>query len=82
MGLRELVDCVGIAAVLGLLLVGLQLMEWGSAADHAEPPEVDSVEVPSAVDVRVQGGGVRPARARALALQRRLERRELEECGE
>lgn len=72
MGLRELADFAGIGAVLVLYLGGLQLLEWGLAADLPEPPEVDSVEVPNSVDDRVQGGGLRAARARALALEWRL----------
>lgn len=79
MGLRELADFAGIVAVLVLYLGGLQLLEWGLTADLPEPPEVDSVEVPNSVDDRIQGGGARAARARALALEWRLSRGELDE---
>lgn len=72
MGLRDLGELIGIIAVLALHVGGLQLLEWGLAADRAEPAEVDSFEVPNSVDARVQGGGVRAARARALAAELRL----------
>lgn len=73
MGLRELGDFVGIAAVLVLYLGGMQLLEWGLAADLPEPDEVDSVEVPNSADVLRGGSGVRARRARALDAERRLE---------
>ncbi len=78
MGLREIAEFAGIVAVLGTLLVGLQLIEWGSAAELPEPTEVDSVELPSPVDVRVGGAGVRAVRARALSRERRIAERVLE----
>lgn len=71
MELRDLADLAGLALVLAMLVVGMQLCEWGLAADLPEPDDVDSVEVPSSVDVRVQGGGVRARRAAALAAERR-----------
>lgn len=76
MGLREIGECLGIAAVITMLWLGLQLIEWGSAAGPTEPPEVDAVELPNPVDVRVQGPGARARRARTLAAELRLIRRE------
>jgi len=71
--LRDLADLAGITLVLAMIVGGIQLLEWGLAADQTEPPEVDSVEIPNPVDVRVQGAGMlRPRRARALAAERRL----------
>ena len=72
MELRDHLDLAGLVLVLAMLVLGLQLFEWGLAADHAEPDAVDSVEVPNSVDVRVQGGGVRARRAAALDAERRL----------
>lgn len=72
--LRDLWEAIGAALLLATILGGLQLLEWGLAAEPAEPPEVDSVEIPNPVDARVQGAGLRSQRARALAAERRLSR--------
>jgi hypothetical protein len=68
--LRDVADFVGIALVLAGIVGGLQLLEWGLAADQTEPDAVDSVEIPNPVDLRLQGGGVRARRARALEAER------------
>ncbi len=69
---------VGWALSVGLFGISLWVAADAWAAlrnppdsDPPEPDAVDGVELPNVIHLRVQGGGLRSARARALEVERR-----------
>lgn len=66
----------GYVVTMGVLFLGLAvavdcIARWRDEDDAPEPDEVDGVELPNVIDLRVQGGSLRSARARLAEAERR-----------